>query len=175
MELSPPPVDTESLPRVCGAVACYKDVAKGQRYCDACIERKDALLLADLKKFSGYVYFIQGEFGGPIKIGYTANYTVGRIKALQTGSPYDFKVIGRLSGGRWLEKKLHSLLRCYRVKREWFEPNSVIYALAAGRNNARNSDDTGYMKAALDEHEFKIWQKAMDGLMWKYSELEEDD
>lgn len=72
-------------------------------------------------KYCGYVYFVQGECGGPIKIGHSQN-VAQRMKELQTGYPDILKLIGMIPGNVALETKIHQELEGYRTKGEWFKP-----------------------------------------------------
>lgn len=77
----------------------------------------------------GHVYFIQGESGGPIKIGKAVNPTQ-RLAQLQTGFHEQLKILGLIpNGGVATEKQLHERFAQYRVKGEWFLPCDEILEL----------------------------------------------
>ena len=69
----------------------------------------------------GYVYFVQGVNGGPIKIGYSA-YLDKRLSNLQTGNAEQLKMIAYIPGDIGLEKRLHKKFDKYRIRPdgEWF-------------------------------------------------------
>jgi hypothetical protein len=73
----------------------------------------------------GYVYFIQSERGGPIKIGYTTNLE-RRIMALQTAQPYPLKLLLVIHGGVEEENKLHKKFNSLRLCGEWFSPDEKL-------------------------------------------------
>jgi len=66
------------------------------------------------------IYFIQGENGGPIKIGYTKNL-VNRMFVLQEGNPYKLVVLGTMDGTLAAEQRLHTKFEKHRFRSEWFE------------------------------------------------------
>lgn len=80
---------------------------------------------ANPKKYKGFVYFIQGECGGAIKIGYSKNVTQ-RLKELQTGYPDILKVIKIIPGNEAREALIHEELAGYRLNGEWFRPDKFV-------------------------------------------------
>lgn len=72
-----------------------------------------------------WIYFIQGEDGGPIKIG-VANDPEKRLGELQRTSPTKLRIIGRRGGDVFAEKQLHAKYAEYRLHGEWFEPTEEI-------------------------------------------------
>lgn len=77
--------------------------------------------------FDGYIYFIQGENGGSIKIGYTKDVSE-RIKALQTGHPDTLVCLDLFPGSMPMETLIHRDLRKYRIRPngEWFKPDPYV-------------------------------------------------
>lgn len=73
----------------------------------------------------GYVYFIQGQCGGAIKIGYSMNPTE-RLKELQTGYPDTLKILLIIPGDLNTEKALHRKFEGSRLKGEWFRPDDYL-------------------------------------------------
>ena len=67
-----------------------------------------------------FVYFIQAEHGGPVKIGWTYDPD-SRLKTLQTASPYKLVIRFLLPGTQRLEHYLHDRFAAYRLEGEWFE------------------------------------------------------
>jgi hypothetical protein len=80
-------------------------------------------------KASEFVYFIQAEVSGLIKIGVARNM-VRRLAALQTGNPDRLVVLGviRDDSPIRLESMLHSHFRAYHHVGEWFRPNAELDA-----------------------------------------------
>lgn len=69
----------------------------------------------------GVVYFIGPEWRQwRVKIGYTEAGVVGRLKALQTGSPYPLQIHAMIEGGRGLERAFHEAFAPCRLHGEWF-------------------------------------------------------
>ncbi len=80
------------------------------------------------KKYPGYIYFIQGESGGHIKIGYTTNVAT-RLAGLQTGYP-ETLVIRCISPASYKdEARLHETFKEHRTRGEWFKPCEDIEAM----------------------------------------------
>lgn len=91
--------------------------------------RKDEDALADTsksrKRYKGYVYFIQGQCGGAIKIGYSVN-PEKRLKELQTGYPDTLVMLLMIPGSEATERALHRQFEASRLKGEWFRPDACI-------------------------------------------------
>lgn len=77
------------------------------------------------KLMPGFIYVIQGELGGPIKIGYSQD-VAQRVKELQTGYPDDLKVLHMFPGNMDIEAKIHQDLKKYRMRGEWFKPDKYV-------------------------------------------------
>jgi len=71
----------------------------------------------------GYVYFIQGVNGGPIKIGYSLN-PERRARDLETADR--LIVLACFPGDRYTEHKLHHRFSGLRLNGEWFRPGSEL-------------------------------------------------
>lgn len=78
----------------------------------------------------GFVYVIQSEQGGPVKIGKAKNPRE-RIATLQTASPYPLRLLHVLPGGRPLERQLHERLAPFRLRGEWFDLDPKVLELLA--------------------------------------------
>ena len=72
-----------------------------------------------------YVYFIQGECGGAIKIGFSQN-PKSRLKSIQTGMPDLLKLLAVIPGDEKLEKELHNEFNDLRLRGEWFRPDDRL-------------------------------------------------
>ena len=78
-----------------------------------------------LSKSKGYVYFIQGQCGGAIKIGFSVNPSK-RLKELQTGYPDTLKILLMIPGDEGTEHALHYQLEGAKLKGEWFRPDECV-------------------------------------------------
>jgi len=74
------------------------------------------------------IYFIQGNAGTPIKIGFTQyNDVSGRMASLQTAYPWTLRCLMRITDGdQQLERRIHALFDAERLRGEWFEPSGRI-------------------------------------------------
>lgn len=77
-----------------------------------------------------YIYFAQGVDGGPIKIGYTAQQPIKRLKALQTAHHTELRLTRFVEGTREMESNLHKLFASHRIRGEWFEAVPPLADLA---------------------------------------------
>ena len=67
------------------------------------------------------IYFIQCEDSNNyIKIGWTKNHPVRRLKNLQVGCPYPLKIIGLMECDPTVERSLHTVFEQYKIINEWF-------------------------------------------------------
>lgn len=70
----------------------------------------------------GMVYFI--GIGRPyvthVKVGYTGQNPVARLRGLQTGCPFKMQLLGYVLGNQSMEKELHAVLSEERCEGEWF-------------------------------------------------------
>jgi hypothetical protein len=73
-----------------------------------------------------YVYFIQADENGPIKIGFTSDDPKKRLNQLQTGNPAVLKLLGAIKGTVAREKELHARLAEWRLQGEWFQSHSTV-------------------------------------------------
>ncbi|MSU01959.1 GIY-YIG nuclease family protein [Tissierella pigra] len=77
------------------------------------------------KRYKGFVYFIQGEYGGAIKIGFSKK-PEERLKQLQTGYPDTLQILLLIAGNEKDEKRFHDEFESYRLNGEWFKPDKFI-------------------------------------------------
>lgn len=75
------------------------------------------------KDVPGYVYFIQAETGGPIKIGYASN-PQKRLGYLQNGNPARLAIIGLVLAQPSVERFYHERFAAGRIRGEWFDPDT---------------------------------------------------
>ncbi len=74
-----------------------------------------------------WIYFIQGDDGGPIKIGRSCRHVEARLDSLQAGYPFGLlRFVGLMRGHRSLENQLHAQFRSIRLVREWFAPAPIL-------------------------------------------------
>lgn len=76
----------------------------------------------------GFVYFVQAEDGGPIKIGW-AQDVASRVRQLQVGQSRRLRVIDAIKCSRTYERKLHRQFAASRLFGEWFEPTPELLEL----------------------------------------------
>lgn len=74
-----------------------------------------------------YIYFIQEEADGPIKIG-VAKQPADRIKQLQGANPRQLFLRGVKTGFVRDERALHKKLAASRIRGEWFKPAPEVLA-----------------------------------------------
>ena len=70
---------------------------------------------------TGWIYFIEFQPGGPVKIGYASNMDK-RLAGLQVSCPYELNVLHAAPGGRECEKAIHLYLDKFAARGEWFWP-----------------------------------------------------
>lgn len=78
-------------------------------------------LLERYAKREGYVYLLEAEGIGRVKIGCSEEKPSERIRALKIASPVTLWLVGILRGGFSLERRLHGHFATARRKGEWFE------------------------------------------------------
>lgn len=76
-----------------------------------------------------YIYFIQAEHGGPIKIG-KADDPVKRRAQLQCGNPYPLCIRRAVIDHPMEEWRLHKVFHELRLEGEWFQPHPSLAAIA---------------------------------------------
>lgn len=87
-------------------------------------QRKKELYPKTNKK-QGCVYFIQGENGGAIKIGYSKN-PEERLKQLQTGYPDILKILCLIPATNKTEGFYHKKYEDLKLNGEWYKPDRRI-------------------------------------------------
>lgn len=85
-----------------------------------------------------WVYFIQADEGGPIKIGFTADDPKRRLSQLQTGNASTLKLLGSIKGTAARERQFHAELSEFRLQGEWFKSDPTVLAAV---QNALTADD----------------------------------
>jgi hypothetical protein len=82
-------------------------------------EQKRAQEYAYAKRYPGFIYFIQGESGGAVKIGYATDISK-RIKTLQTGFPETLIIVKSFPGNMKDEEDIHTEFNGHHLRGEWF-------------------------------------------------------
>lgn len=65
-----------------------------------------------------WTYFLQSKLGGPIKIGKTRTGIERRLSTLDTGSPFELRIVGAVHSD--IEAELHKRFSGQRIRKEWF-------------------------------------------------------
>lgn len=78
----------------------------------------------------GWIYCIQGESGGPIKIGFAVD-VFDRMAALQAASPLKLVLLAGRRAQFWEERRLHQSHGKDRLHGEWFSPSAEVLDLVA--------------------------------------------
>lgn len=103
-------------------------------------------MTSSIPKWLDVVYFIQCGPAGPIKIGITKRgLERRRLRALQTGCPYELHLLGSVFGDEADERALHRKFREHHIRGEWFRPAPAL--LDAIPETAADDE----LEAALDE------------------------
>jgi hypothetical protein len=71
-----------------------------------------------------YIYNCVKQF---IKIGIAFN-VAGRLKALQSGCPYQLEIVGIKEGNFPIETRLHKAFEKHRISNEWYSNNEKVVA-----------------------------------------------
>lgn len=77
------------------------------------------------KKYKGYIYFIQGQCGGAIKVGFST-IPSERLRQLQTGYPDTLKILLLIPGNESTEKVIHRQFEGSKLNGEWFRPDELV-------------------------------------------------
>jgi Meiotically up-regulated gene 113 len=74
----------------------------------------------------GFVYFVQGRDGGPIKIGFARKDVYARVWQIQAMCPVELKVLVSIPARNTYERYLHRQFADDRLHGEWFNPSKRI-------------------------------------------------
>lgn len=96
------------------------------------------------------IYFIRGAPIDAVKIGFTqsAESARGRLECLQTGFPYELRLLALLHGSRTIENSIHRCLARHRLKGEWFAWNEDVQRFMALCQEHGTWDAFDHLKAA---------------------------
>jgi len=75
---------------------------------------------------TGYLYFIQMDLIGPIKIGITKDIKK-RMNQLQNANPYKLHLLCLTPGNEEEERQLHECFLPLWIRGEWFHPHKEIF------------------------------------------------
>lgn len=73
----------------------------------------------------GYIYFIRGECGGIINVGYSKNPEI-RLKELQTGCPDTLKILLLIPGDVSTKDEIYHKFEKQKLIGEWFKPDPFV-------------------------------------------------
>lgn len=98
----------------------------------------------DVGEGIGSVYFVQGVYGGPVKIGFASD-PLGRLRNLQVCSPVPLTLLATETGTIHLERKYHERFEEWRLHGEWFAweapgLSQMISRLQRGRTKGASDD-----------------------------------
>ncbi len=75
---------------------------------------------------SGFIYVVLAKGTNRLKIGWTADSTLGRLQDLQVACPFPLELLAVLPGSMLDERKFHARFRRFRVHGEWFEASTPV-------------------------------------------------
>ena len=102
------------------------------------------------------IYFIRAGRKRQVKIGYSKDHPLKRLKTLQTGSVDELELIGMLEGEPRDEAEWHRRFRHLRIRGEWFRWTSELSAAA-----------TPHLRSTAErrhERNMKAWKELADKL-----------
>lgn len=104
-------------------------------------------------KTKGWIYVVQMNGDGPVKIGYSNDEgsARSRVSQLQTGNPYPLEMIWLSNGNQGIEAKVHRILSAHRMSGEWFHPSMEVMGFL------ERVKEIGFFDAAIEAEEG--WQK----------------
>lgn len=104
-----------------------------------------------------YIYFIQAQGNGPIKIGFTGFNPRKRMVKIRSDCPWPVRLLGAIEGTVSQEKQIHLVLSRYKTQGEWFEPHPIVLAAV---NVALECGTLAPDRKAIDPnaHPLKIWR-----------------
>ena len=73
-----------------------------------------------------WIYFIEAEGTGMVKIGYTAQPPRSRLSGLQVGNPYLLRLLGVIPGNEQDELSQHSIYSHLHVRGDWFRAEAEL-------------------------------------------------
>jgi len=86
---------------------------------------RDGVTFYMLQNLTGYIYFIQMDRIGPIKIGITKDLAQ-RLYQLGSANPYPLRLLAFLPGNEDTEREIHDNFAVLRLEGEWFLPHPLL-------------------------------------------------
>lgn len=123
---------------------------------------KDKMVWSErlFQKITGYIYFVQADRMGPIKIGIAKD--VGkRLIGIQTSNPYPLRLLCFFPGNEEMEKEIHVAFYFVRLEGEWFLPHPKLLKLIEERQKI--NEKMGFVDPNPEE-DFGDW--TLEGDKW---------
>lgn len=123
---------------------------------------------------ASYIYFIQAQDNGPIKIGFTAHNPRKRMVKIQSDCPWPVSLLGAIEGTVSQEKQIHLVLARWRTQGEWFEPSPIVVAavnLAIEIGVPAPFDERETEEVDESAHPLRRWRFAHNVTQEKLAEL----
>lgn len=121
---------------------------------------------------TGFVYFIAND--AAVKIGFSAD-PAGRLRDLQTASPYSLQLLGAVEGGKKHERAIHAALDEFRLRGEWFRlcpevtgfvERAIKFGMSGGIMDDLTVPKADRVRGVLGR--FKVQAKAMQAEAYLY-------
>jgi hypothetical protein len=91
--------------------------------CDRCFTRRCRCP----SRVSGFIYFLQSDYNGLIKVGYTTDITK-RFGSLRASNAASIGIIKVVLGNFFLESEIKRFLKFCQHHNEWFYPHDKLLA-----------------------------------------------
>ncbi len=91
-----------------------------------------------------FIYFIQVDGDGPIKIGITRHDPRKRMVKIQSDCPWPVRLLGTIKGDVEQEATIHRQLGQFKIQGEWFHP--VEQVVAAVQSAIKSSESVHFPK-----------------------------
>jgi hypothetical protein len=116
-----------------------------------------------------YIYFIQAEQGGPIKIGRAQDVPL-RLSQLQIGNWLTLRTTRVVVAVKAEEYRLHELFAQFRMSGEWFQPHPLVASIADARSDdslAGKAIDYGGLRSEFRDAYMPGMAETMRTKEWK--------
>lgn len=77
---------------------------------------------------TSFIYFVQANGHGPIKIGTTGDNPRKRMVKIQSDCPWTVTLLGAIEGTLAQEKEIQAVLSPWCIQGEWFDPHPIVLA-----------------------------------------------
>lgn len=98
-------------------------------------------------KRPGFVYFLQVEGNGPVKVGFTKGNPLARLACIQRVVPYRIDWVGGFRGTFKDEREFHRKFKEYCIRSEWYVPCKKIISFINERD--KNRGNTGFIRSSF--------------------------